>query len=382
MDHTATTPLDPAVFEAMRPYFDDKFGNASSIHRFGQEARAALDNSRDAIARAIGAKAGEIFFVSGGTESDNFAIKGIAGAMRRSGKNHIVTSKIEHHAVLESCQFLSSHGFEISYVDVNPQGVVCPETVEAAIKRTTGLVSVMYVNNEIGTINPIREIVRAVKTHGTLFHTDAVQAFGKIDINVEELGVDLLSISAHKIYGPKGVGALYIRKGLEIDNFIHGGGQERGRRAGTENVPLVVGFAEAARRMIQDRETEWTRLAELKRYLRDGIRSKFPSAIFNGDQETGLPHILNVSFDSRKLEIDGEALLFKLDLNGIAATSGSACTSGSMAPSHVLLALGRDPGTAKATIRFSMGRSTTKEDVDYTLETLDTIVSDIGRTSE
>ncbi|HTK81575.1 MAG TPA: cysteine desulfurase family protein [Bacteroidota bacterium] len=382
MDHTATTPLDPAVFEAMRPYFDVKFGNASSVHRFGQEARAALDSSRDAIARAVGAKAGEIFFVSGGTESDNFAIKGIAGAMRRSGKNHIVTSKTEHHAVLETCQFLSSYGFEISYVDVNPQGVVLPETVRAAMKPTTGLVSIMYVNNEIGTINPIREIGRVVKVLGIPFHTDAVQAFGKIDINVEELGVDLLSISAHKIYGPKGVGALYIRKGLEIDNVIHGGGQERGRRAGTENVPLVVGFAEGARRMIQDREQEWMRLYGLKRQLGDGIKSRFSSAVFNGDPENGLPHILNVSFDSKKIEIDGEALLYRLDLNGIAATSGSACTSGSMDPSHVLLALGRDPGTAKATIRFSMGRSTTKDDIDYTLETLETIVSSIGRKLE
>jgi cysteine desulfurase len=380
LDHTATTPLDPRVFEAMKPYFLEKFGNASSIHQFGQEARAALDESRAVIAGLIGAKEGEIYFTGSGTEADNFALKGIAVAMRKRGKSHIITSKAEHHAVLETCEFLEQEGFDVTYLNVDEYGMVEPETVRSAITDKTGLVSIMHANNEVGTINPIAEIAPIARQHRVVFHTDAVQTFSKVPLNVSVLSVDLLSISAHKIYGPKGIGALYIRKGVEIEKFIHGGGQERGRRASTEAVPLAVGFAKAAQLMQETMESEGVRLAVLKDRLRTMLEERFPFLVFNGHPTRSLPHILNVSFDSSKIDVQGDVLLLNLDLAGIAVTSGSACTSGSMKPSHVLLATGRDVKTAQATIRFSMGRSTSLEDIEYTVGALEKILKKVAKT--
>jgi cysteine desulfurase len=379
LDHTATTPLDPRVYEAMKPYFTDKFGNASSIHRFGREARAALDESREKIAKLLGARAGEVIFVGSGTEADNFALKGVAREMKNSGKDHIITSKVEHHAVLESCGFLEEDGFRVTYVDVDGSGMVDPQSVEAAITPGTGLISIMHANNEVGTINPIAGLSSLARERNIVFHSDAVQSFGKLPLNVGPPGADLLSSSAHKIYGPKGIGALYIRNGTKIERFMHGGGQERGRRAGTENVPLAVGFAKAAELMEQDRISESRRLGALKERFRTILAERFPSIVFNGHRTESLPHILNISFDSKKLEVDGEALLFNLDLAGIAVTSGSACTSGSIKPSHVLLAMGRDRQTAQATVRFSLGRATTEEDLVYTAGKLEEIIKRIGR---
>ena len=378
LDHTATTPLDPRVFNAMKPYFLEKFGNASSIHLFGQEARAALDESRDTLAKLLGARSGELFFVSGGTEADNFALKGVAWKMRERGKNHIVTSKVEHHAVLETCMALEKNGFAVSCVDVDAHGMVSPDNVQRAIIPETGLISIMHANNEVGTINPIARIAAIARERGILFHTDAVQTFGKLPIHVDELGADLLSISAHKIYGPKGIGALFIRKGIVVERMLHGGGQERGRRAGTENVPLAVGFATAASLINGDMEREGSRLLALKSDLRSMLDAKFSAIVFNGHPVMSLPHILNVSFDSDRVEIDGEALLFNMDMAGIAVTSGSACTSGSIEPSHVLLAMGRDDKTAKATIRFSMGRSTTHDDLVDAVAALEKVVDRIA----
>jgi len=379
LDHTATTPLDPEVLEAMMPYFLQKFGNASSIHRFGQESKAALDESRNTIAKILGAQQGELIFVSGGTEADNALIKGVARNMRTgSGKDHIVTSNIEHHAVLETCKSLEDEKFTVTYVDADADGCVSPENVFKAIRPSTGIISIMHANNEVGTVNRIETIGRFARERNILFHTDAVQTFCKLPVNVADMNIDLLSISAHKIYGPKGIGAMFIRKGVQIDRLIDGGAQERGRRAGTENVPLAVGFATAARLMNQSRENQSHRLLGLKNKLRSMLKERFPFVLFNGHPSESLPHILNISFDSRKIRIDGESLLFNLDLAGIAVTSGSACTSGSQEPSHVLLAMGRDRATAKASIRFSMGNSTTEEDINYTFNELEKIVSRIG----
>jgi|SRR5579862_619750 len=379
LDHTATTPLDPRVFEAMKPFMLERYGNASSIHGFGREARAALDENRDVIAKLLGASAGEIFFVSGGTEADNTALKGVAAEMKRRGKTHIITSKTEHHAVLESCAFLESVGFSVTYVDSDSNGMIASEAIQAAIRPETGLVSIIHANNEVGTINPIAEIGKMCKEAGIVFHSDAVQSFAKIPLNVQEIPVDLLSLSAHKIYGPKGIGAMYLRRGVKADRFLHGGGQERGRRAGTENVAGAVGFAKAASLMMADREREGGRLERLKKSLTDKLMKRFDCIVVNGHPVQSLPNIVNISFDSSKISIDGEALLFNLDLAGIAVTSGSACTSGSMEPSHVLLAMGRDAATARATIRFSMGRSTTEEDLVYTVDELEKIVKRIGK---
>ena len=379
LDHTATTPLDARVLEAMRPYFTEKFGNASSVHRFGQDARAALDESRDRLAGLIGAREGEVFFVSGGTEADNFALKGVAWEARKEGRNHIITDAAEHHAVLDTCRFLGGEGFEVTYVGVDGSGMVDPGDVEKAITGKTALISVMHVNNEVGTINPVEEIGRIAKDHGVPFHSDAVQSFAKLPVDVGALSVDLLSLSAHKIYGPKGIGALYMRRGLKTGLLMHGGGQERGRRAGTENIPLAAGFAAAAEILNGEREVEWDRLSTLKDTFRSLLEENVPTVVFNGHARCSLPHILNVSFGSERIVLDGEALLFNLDLSGIAAASGSACTSGSMEPSHVLLAMGRDERTAGASVRFSMGRSTTLEDLQYTADSLGRIVKRIAK---
>jgi cysteine desulfurase len=378
LDHTATTPLDPRVSAAMQPYFADEFGNPSSVHSFGQRARAALDESRDRLSRLLGARNSELCFVSSGTEADNHAIKGVAWKMRERGKFHIITSSAEHHAVLESCSYLQDNGFRVTYLPVDKYGIIDPDDLRRSIQPDTGLVTVMHANNEVGSLNPIRSIGIITKERGIVFHTDAVQSFGKIPVDVDDLCVDLLSISSHKMYGPKGIGAIYIRKGTELERLLHGGGQERGRRAGTENVPFAVGFSEAACHMCEEREKEYVRLQSIKDKLRLFIGKELPFVIVNGHPVNSLPHILSISFDSHEIDVDGEALLFNLDLAGIAVASGSACTSGSIEASHVLLAMGRDVQTARATIRFSPGRSTSEEDLEYTIKTLSEIVRRIS----
>ncbi len=374
LDHTATTPLDERVFEAMRPYFAETFGNASSVHSFGREAKAALERARETIAQAIGAHSGEVFFTSGGTESDNFALRGAALAGRKKGKRHIITSATEHHAVLGPCEALKEEGFEVTVLPVDTHALVTPQQVRDAITKETFIVSIMHANNEVGTIYPIKEIAAVAHEHGVLVHTDAVQTLGKIPVNVRELDVDLMTLSAHKLYGPKGIGALYVRRGTEIAPMLYGGGQERGKRPGTENVPLAVGFARAVELAITEMPTEMPRLASLRQNLESRICEEFSAAIINGHPSNHLPHILNISFDSTKLNLDGDALVMNMDLHGVAVTSGSACTSGSMQPSHVLLAMGRDVKTAKATLRFAFGRSNTMDDIASIVERLHTVL--------
>ena len=371
LDHSATTPVDPAVVETMRPYFTESFGNASSIHVFGREAKIALEESRETIAAAISAKMGELFFTSGGTEADNHAMLGAAFASKRSrGHNHLVISAIEHHAVIHTGSYLRENGFEVTHVPVDEFGMVDPNDVQKAMTPKTSLVSVMHANNEIGTIQHIEDIARVAHERGALLHTDAVQSFGKIPVDVNLLGADLLSLSAHKIYGPKGVGAVYIRKGVDVDSFMHGGAQERNRRAGTENVPLAVGFAKAVSINREEMAEINVRLIELRRLFRQKLADSFDTILFNGHPTESLPTIVNISFDSKKVDIDGEALLLNMDLQGVAVTSGSACSSGSMEPSHVLQAIGRDIKTSRASIRFSMGKHTSGEELERTVEVL------------
>jgi cysteine desulfurase len=367
------------VFEAMRPYFSGTFGNASSAHSFGREAKMALEKSRETIAKAIGAQSGEIFFTSGGTESDNFAVRGVALAGMKRGKNHIVTAAAEHHAVLEPCEMLKEQGFEVTILPVDEYGHIALEQVREVINDKTCLVSIMHANNEVGTINQLKEISAVAHERGVVVHTDAVQSLGKIPVDVNELGVDLMTLSAHKLYGPKGIGALYVKRGTELEPMLHGGGQERGKRPGTENVPLAVGFAKAVELSVAEMNDEMPRLEALRDNLQSEIRNRFPSAIVNGHPTYHLPHILNISFDSRKIELEGEMLVMSMDLQGIAVSSGSACTSGSTQPSHVLLAMGRDVKTAKATLRFAFGKCNTDEDVDYVVESLHQIVEQMIR---
>jgi len=374
LDHTATTPVDPRVLEAMQPYFSETYGNASSVHWFGQKARHVLELARETIAGRIGAQAGELFFTSGGTESDNFALVGAAYAARSKGKRHVITSKAEHHAVLEPCEVLAEEGFAVSLLDIDRDGMVSPEAVHGAMTDSTFLVSIMSANNEVGTIYPVKEISEIAHARGAMVHSDAVQSLGKMPLDVRELGVDLMTLSAHKIYGPKGIGALYVRKGTAIEPILHGGGQERGKRPGTENVPLAVGFAKAVELAVNEMEVEIKRMSRLRVELEARLRSRFPAIIINGHPTLRLPHILNVSFDSNKISLEGEMLLMNMDIHGIAVTSGSACTSGSMQPSHVLLAMGRDTRTAKATLRFAFGKSNTMDDVDYVVETMDEVI--------
>ncbi len=374
LDHTATTPLDDRVFEAMRPYYSESFGNASSVHWYGQQAKSALEKARGVIARSIAAQPGELFFTSGGTESDNFALCGVARAARKKGKNHIITSAAEHHAVLEPCEMLKEEGFDVTVLPVDSNGLVNADQVRNAITDKTCLVSVMHANNEVGTIYPVKEIAVVAHGRGVLVHTDAVQTLGKIPMDVNDLDIDLMTFSAHKLYGPKGIGALFVRRGVELDPILHGGGQERGKRPGTENVPNAVGFARAVELAIDDMPNESPRLESLRRNLESRISNEFSSVIINGHPVHRLPHILNVSFDSSKIRLEGEMLLMNMDLEGIAVTSGSACTSGSVQPSHVLLAMGRDAMTARATLRFAFGKSNTPEDVDYVVDCLHRIL--------
>jgi cysteine desulfurase len=379
LDHTATTPLDPLVFEAMKPYFLEKYGNASSIHRYGQEAKAAIEESREVMAKLIGALPGEVIFVGSGTESDNMALKGAALKMKSVGKNHIITTKVEHHAVLETCEYLAENGFQITFLDVDEYGTVDPEIIRKAITSGTGLISIMHVNNEVGSISPIAEVGEIAKENGIIFHTDAVQAFGKIPVNVNDLNVDLLSITAHKLYGPKGIGALYIRRGVVVEKLLHGGGQELGKRASTESVPLIVGFVKAAEIASGLMDSEWKRLNKLKLYLTEEIKKRNPFVIFNGHPRNYVSNIVSVSFDDSKIKVDGEALILGLDLEGVAVSGGSACTSGSVKPSHVLLAMGRNKETAKATVRISMGKSTSKEDLDCAVEKLEKVIKRVAK---
>ncbi len=370
-DYAATTPVDPRVLEAMVPYFSESFGNASSVHQFGQDAREGVDRARAQIARTIGAKPQEIVFTSGATEADNFAVIGAAYANEERGR-HIVTTSIEHHAVLEPCRFLESKGFEVTYLPVDRLGVVDSDDVVRALRDDTILVSVMHGNNEIGTLEAIGDIGRAVRERGVLMHTDATQSVGLLPVHVDELSVDLLSMSAHKRYGPKGVGALYIRKGSRLSRIQHGGSHERNRRGGTEAVPLIVGFGTAVDIASETMDGEAARLRGLRDRLRDGLL-RIDRAHFNGHPDRRLPGNVNVSFE----RTDSESLLMALDFRGVAASSGSACTSGSLEPSHVLRAIGLPPEVAAGTLRLTLGRWTTNADVDYLLDVVPQVVADL-----
>lgn len=369
LDHAATTYTRQEVVDAMLPYFTEKFGNASTVYSIGRESKKAIEEAREKVARALGAQPNEIFFTSSGTEADNWAIKGIAYANRKKG-NHIITSSIEHHAVLHTCQYLESEGFEVTYLPVDEYGLVDPQQVKDAIKDNTILISIMFANNEIGTIQPIKEIGKIAKERGVYFHTDAVQAVGNIPIDVNDLNVDLLSLSGHKFYGPKGVGALYIRKGTKIVSFMHGGAQERGRRASTENVPGIVGLGKAIELATGEIDEYNKKLVKLRDRTITEVLKRIPYSRLNGHREKRLPGNANFSFEF----IEGESLLLMLDMKGIAASSGSACTSGSLDPSHVLLAIGLPHEIAHGSLRITFGADNTEEDVDYLLEVLPPIV--------
>jgi cysteine desulfurase len=369
LDHAATTPMRPEVLEAMLPYFSDTFGNASSIHTFGQKAKKALEDAREVVADCLGAEAGEIYFTSGGTESDNLAIKGVAHANRKKG-THLVTSTIEHHAVLNCCSYLENEGYEVAYAPVHRFGILDVEALENAIQPNTVLVTVMLANNETGTLQPVSEIARITGERGVPLHTDAVQAIGKIPVNVDELGVDLLSVSGHKIHAPKGIGALYVRRGTRIDPLLHGGHHERQVRAGTENVAAIVGLAKAVELVTREMPRTVARLRTLRDRLELGIRERIEHVHLNGHSERRLPNILNMGFEF----VEGESLLLTLDLQGIAVATGSACTSGAVGPSHVLQAMGVDPAVAQGSLRFSLGRNNTEEEMDFVVKTLSEIV--------
>jgi cysteine desulfurase len=359
LDHAATTPLDPRVREAMEPYLGPTFGNASSVHWHGRQSKSALESARATVADAIGAHVSEIFFTSGGTEADNLAVLGsVAGRPLR-----VVTAASEHHAVLDACLHLRSTGAQVHILPVNAAGVVDLPAIEKELQKGAAFISVMHANNETGTIQPVRAIADLAMKHGSIVHTDAVQSIGKIPVTVEDLGVHVLSLSAHKFYGPKGIGALYIRRGVDVQPLVHGGGQERGKRPGTENVALAVGCAEALRLAVVERETAMARLARMRDRLEQEIVSAFPGVFVNGDLANRVPHLLSVSFDAARYPMEGEMLVTNLDLEGISVSSGSACTSGSVQPSHVLLAMGRDEATARATLRFSFGSMNTDDDV-------------------
>ena len=369
LDYASTTPTDKRVVEAMQPYFGEVFGNPSSIHAFGQEARAAVEGARTRIASFLGADPAEIVFTSGGTESDNFAIKGVAYANRAKG-NHIITSAIEHHAVLETCRFLEREGFQVTYLPVDGEGMVDPAVLAGAITPRTVLVSIMHANNEIGTIQPVAEIGRIAHERGILFHTDAVQTFGHLPYTIRELDCDLLSISAHKLYGPKGVGLLYIRKGTRIVPHMNGGEQESGRRASTLNVPGIVGFGKAVELAGAELAEEAARLTSLRDRLIRGLFDRLGGIRLNGHPTLRLPNNINISVE----RVDGEGMVLSLDMLGIAATTGSACSSSSLEPSHVLAAIGIPQDPPHGSLRMSLGRYTKESDVDAVLETLPQVV--------
>jgi len=369
MDNAATTPIKKEVLDAMMPYLTEEYGNASSIYAQGRSAKSALDKARETAATAIGAKANEIYFTSCGSEADNLAIKGAAMGWKDKGR-HIISSAIEHHAVLHTLEYLEKNGFEVTYLPVDEFGMIRLDDLKKAIREDTILITIMFANNEIGTIEPIGEIAKIAKENKILFHTDAVQAVGHVKIDVKELGVDMLSISAHKIYGPKGVGALYVRNGIKLDNFMHGGAQERARRAGTENVAGIVGFAKALKLATDDIEENIEKLTTLRDMLIDGISERIPFCRLNGHRTQRLCNNVNFSFEF----IEGESLLLMLDMKGVSASSGSACTSGSLDPSHVLLSIGLKHEIAHGSLRLSIGDFTTKEEIEYVLDVLGPIV--------
>lgn len=370
LDNAATTRTKAEVVEAMLPYFTEKFGNPSSVYEFAGQNKSAVTEAREGIANALHTSAADIYFTAGGSESDNWALKATMEAYREKG-NHLITSKIEHHAILHTCEYLEQHGCEVTYLDVDENGVVDLEQLKNAIRPTTVLISIMYANNEIGTIQPIKEIGKIAKEYGILFHTDAVQAFGQLPINVEEENIDMLSASGHKLNGPKGIGFLYIKKGLKLRSLIHGGAQERKRRAGTENVPGIVGFGKAVELAVSSMEARAKQEAELRDYLIGRVLAEIPYVRLNGHRTKRLPNNANFSFQF----IEGESLLIMLDMKGICASSGSACTSGSLDPSHVLLAIGLPHEIAHGSLRLTLSDETTKEDIDYTIEQIKEIVA-------
>ena len=375
-DNSATTKIDEEVVKTMLPYLSENYGNASSIYKIGRESRKAVEEAREKVAQILGCEPIEIYFTAGGSESDNTAIKGIAHSYRQKG-NHIITSKIEHPAVLETCKQLENEGFEISYISVDENGIINLEELKNAIKPTTTLISIMFANNKIGTLQPIKEIGEIARKHQLIFHTDAVQAVGNVNINVKELGIDSLSLSAHKFYGPKGVGALYVRKGVKFNKLIDGGHQEMNKRAGTENVAGIVGLGKAIELAYENLEEHNKRIKELRDYYVENIKEKIPYIKINGDMEKRLPGNSNISFKF----IEGDSLLLNLDLKEICASSGSACTSGSLNPSHVLLAIGLSNEMARSSLRISIGKYNTKEEVDYLIESLVEIVNRLRKMS-
>lgn len=374
LDNAATTPIDPRVLDAMMPFLKDVFGNANSAHGLGRRAHVAVEDARDTIARIIGAEPSEIIFTSGGTESNNAAIK---GAIKASGKKHVITSGAEHHAVLHPIEHAKSDGIEATFLDVKPFGIASVDQVKRAISAETALVSLMHGNNEIGSINPISEIAKVCKEKGVLLHSDTVQTAGKIPVNVDDLGVDFLSISGHKVYGPKGVGVLYVRNGTTWTPWMEGGSQERRRRGGTLNVPGIVGLAKALELTTSEMDANKAHISSLQSALISGLKERFGEKVrFNGDIENGLYNIVNCSFpiDEGK-GLDGEMLLLNLDIEGICCSNGSACASGAVEPSHVLMSLGMEASTAKSSVRFSIGKQNTMDEISYTIDKLDFIVS-------
>lgn len=369
LDNAATTPLRKEVLDEMMPYLTDYYGNASSIYKIGLKSRTAIDGAREKVAGILGCSSKEIYFTSCGSESDNWAIKGYAMASLKKG-NHIITSKIEHHAVLHTCQYLEKNGFEVTYLPVDETGMISLDDLKAAIRPTTTLITIMYANNEIGTIQPIREIAKIAHENGIVFHTDAVQAIGSVKVDVKELDVDMLSLSAHKFNGPKGIGALYIRKGIYPHNFMHGGAQESGKRAGTENTANIIGLAKALELATENLDEKIKKISDLRDYIINKIQSDIPYCRLNGHRDERLPGNVNFSFEF----IEGESLLLMLSMNNIAASSGSACTSGSLDPSHVLLSIGLPHELAHGSLRVSLGYQNTKEDADKLLEVLPGIV--------
>ncbi len=376
LDNAATTKTAPEVLEAMIPYFTECYGNPSSVYGFAAKNKDAITRQRETIANALGANANEIYFTAGGSEADNWALKATAEAYKDKGK-HIITTKIEHHAILHTGEYLEKKGFEITYLEVDEKGMVRLEDLKAAIRPDTILISVMYANNEIGTIEPIKEIGSIAKEHGILFHTDAVQAFGQVPINVDECNIDMLSASGHKLNGPKGIGFLYIRKGVKIRSFVHGGAQERRRRAGTENVPGIIGLGTAVERAVRTMEERTKKEIELRDYLIGRVLEEIPYTKLNGDPKKRLPNNANFSFQF----VEGESLLIMLDMKGICASSGSACTSGSLDPSHVLLAIGLPHEIAHGSLRITLNEEFEKEDMDYVVDTLKEIVANLRNMS-
>ena len=369
MDNAATTPVKPEVLDAMLPYFTEKFGNPSSIYSISSQNKKDLTTARETIAKAINTDTANIYFTAGGSESDNWALKATAEAYANKGR-HIITSKIEHHAILHTCDYLEKRGYEITYIDVDENGIVDLKQLEEAIRPDTILISIMFANNEIGTIEPIAEIGKIAKEHGVLFHTDAVQAFTQVPIDVEEMNIDMLSVSGHKINGPKGIGFLYIRKGVKIRSFVHGGAQERSRRAGTENVPGIIGLAKATEIAVGNMKERTAKEIEVRNHIIERVMNEIPYTRLNGDRERRLPNNINFSFQF----IEGESMLIMLDSFGICASSGSACTSGALDPSHVLLAIGLPHEIAHGSLRLTISEDTTMEDADFVVDKLKGIV--------